>query len=132
MTKKNVTIRVDEKLKATVEEACEYLGETITSVVHKKFRSVIDEYYKQRAQDTALARQIADGDNYHHMLQASKREAVALHQLGFDSILDVYNSSETVRYSMYYNFIFRLVCKELGIPYEEMPQRIKNADEKNG
>lgn len=43
-----IEVRVDDELKAKAEEACEYLGTTLSAVIQHQLRSTIDEYYKHR------------------------------------------------------------------------------------
>jgi hypothetical protein len=43
-----IEIRVDDELKAKAEEACEYLGTTLSAVIQHQLRSTIDQYYKHR------------------------------------------------------------------------------------
>lgn len=43
-----IEVRVDDELKAKAEEACAYLGCTLSSIIHHQLRSTIDEYYKHR------------------------------------------------------------------------------------
>jgi regulator of sigma D len=43
-----IEVRVDDELKAKAEEACAYLGCTLSSIIHHQLRSTIDQYYKYR------------------------------------------------------------------------------------
>lgn len=120
-----IEVRVDDELKAKAEEACAYLGCTLSSIIHHQLRSTIDEYYKQRANDTRHARLIAEGDNHQFMLEAAKREAYILNKLGFDSYLHMADSRDAVNYQMFYNFLLERVCNDLGIDYVDMTKRLK-------
>lgn len=43
-----IEVRVDDELKAKAEEACAYLGYTLSEIIHRQLRSTVDEYYKHR------------------------------------------------------------------------------------
>ena len=54
MAKTTITIRVDQDLKAKAEQACEYLGTTLTAIIHHQLHSTLDTYYKKRAYESEV------------------------------------------------------------------------------
>lgn len=113
----NITVRVDSKLKTNIETACEYFGETVTSVIRHAFRQKIDQYYKARAIDTETARNIADGDNFQLMFEAAKREAYILQKLGFDNVFKLVESADATKQRMFYEFLLKEKLKDFGLSY---------------
>lgn len=128
MEKKNITVRVDAELKAKVEKACDYLGETVTSVVHHAFRQKIDQYYKAKAFDTKQARDIADGDNYQLMFDAAKREAYVLQKLGIDSLHDLFTAPDATQKTMFYEYLLQQYLQDNGLEYVPKHLRTRPLD----
>lgn len=105
--------------------ACQYLGETVTSVINKSFRQTIDRYYKVRSEDTRLAREIAEGDNAQFMYEAALRESLILKHLGFDSITALLTGADTSKISAFKEFLEIENCKALNVPYIPFKQRLE-------
>lgn len=61
MAKTNITVRVDEDIKAKAELACEYFGTTLTHIINHQLRRTIDEYYKHRANEADQYKRINQG-----------------------------------------------------------------------
>jgi predicted transcriptional regulator len=128
MEKTSITVRVDAELKSKVEEACEYLGENVTSVIHQAFRQQVDRYYKARASDTRLVRDIADGDNYQLMFNAAKREAYVLQKLGIDSVHDLLTTPDATKKTMFYELLLQQYLNDNGIEYVPKHLRTRPLD----
>jgi hypothetical protein len=73
MAKTNITVRVDEEIKAKAELACEYFGTTLTHIINHQLRRTIDEYYKHRANEADQHKRITQGviaQSAHDVLKA--------------------------------------------------------------
>ncbi|MEZ0245956.1 MAG: type II toxin-antitoxin system RelB/DinJ family antitoxin [Methylophilaceae bacterium] len=70
----NVIVRVDPDLKAQAEEACSYLGMTLSSLLRHTMQSVVRQHHQTRANDTAYARAFVQGNSAQLAYDALKRE----------------------------------------------------------
>lgn len=128
MEKTNITVRIDAELKAKVELACNYFGESVTSVIHHAFRQKIDQYHKARAFETSTARAIAEGDNYQLMFDAAKREAYILQKLGIDSLHDLLTAPDSTQKTMFYEYLLQQYLKDNGVEYVPKHLRTRPLD----
>lgn len=127
MATSNITFRIDTQQKKLFDEACAYLGRTATSIFEQSVRTTIDTYYKERARKTQLARDIADGDQYHLLLETAKREAWILQQMGIDNVFELFQNGDVMKKQMFCEFLFRKYCEDLGSDYKPMHTRYLNA-----
>jgi predicted transcriptional regulator len=125
MKNTNITVRIDDELKQKLETACQYLGLTITAVFNKAARQTLDEYYKQMSNDTKIAREIADGDNYQFMYEAALRESAILKSLGFDTVTALFTGAEKTKILAFKEFLELENCKALNIPYVPLKERLE-------
>lgn len=70
----NVIVRVDPDLKAQAEEACSYLGMTLSQLLRHTMQSVVRQYHQSKANDTAYARAFVEGEKAQLAYDALKRE----------------------------------------------------------
>ena len=70
----NLTLRISPELKAEAEEACKYLDRTVSDVIRAALRSVVKQYQTERAQETRVAREFAQGEHAQVAYDALVRE----------------------------------------------------------
>lgn len=70
----NLTIRIDEKLKAEAEKACLYHGETLSAVLRLALRSYVRRFHEDRARATRAAREFSEGEHAQLAYDALARE----------------------------------------------------------
>lgn len=83
MAKKNLTIRVDDSLKTAAEQACQFLGCTLTSVVHKALNEVIIEANQLAKNYNEVHENLSEAMTARFYLSAASREVQVLKSLGY-------------------------------------------------
>ena len=73
----NVIVRVDPELKAQAEEACAYLDMTLSQLLRRTMQSAVRQYQQAKANDTAYARALMEGEHAQLAYDALKRELQA-------------------------------------------------------
>lgn len=113
MSKTNLTVRIESELKQSAEHACEYLGLTLTALVHNAIHQVIKQALESAEKQNHLHQTLSSGFTAKFYLKCASREIAALESLGFDAKKQMTKPINKLTFEAYRTAILNQIINEL-------------------
>lgn len=105
MKKQNITVRIDPDLKKAAEASAEYLGLTLTAVIHRALHEVIKEASDKLERQSQLHEKLTSFLPHRFYITAAEREIKLLEALGINPATFTNSQFDAVAFKQYRELI---------------------------